>query len=193
MQDPNETNRRIANARCMTRKVIQFTLGLLLIAVVLISIASVMTAFAPLGIITHPPRWLVFIAHVAAIAASILGAYVSAYLATSRRRFGKAAAALFTFGLYYMLTVSAVAWAVPVFTTALPTTSTTFEATVTGSSNLARARMGCKNRASFGEGLTPAGHICMDGFSGQVPVGWTFRLEGDRTAWATRVTGFVRP
>lgn len=90
--------------------------------------------------------YLTAIAHVVAIAAAALSAYVFAYLAMSRPRLGKAATALFTVGFYNMLTVYAVAWAVPVFTTVLPPPPTTLEAQATDRS---------QGRAFIGTGLTP--------------------------------------
>lgn len=193
MKPDNSLFWRIENARPSTRKAIRL-LGVLFVSMwVLNGIALGMTASAPLGILTHPPGWVVALAHAASLMLAVFAGYIFTYIFTPRSRVFVAGTALSMGALVYALTLSTLAWAMPVYTTALASTPTTIEAQVAGTSERRRASLGCHSHLFFGTRRKPGGRICMDGVTGYASTGSTLRLVGDRGPWATRITGFSRP
>lgn len=179
---------RIMNASPSTRRVMRLGGLWMLLCLVLSMVAAGLTAYAPLGIVTHPPAAYSLMAFLLAAVSFLFGMFFTAYLSRTKTRVGHWAFTAFGGALFFGVTLSALGWAIPAMSTVYAPHQSTRVMTVTGTSDLAISRLGCRHRAYFGSVLRPRGHVCVDTINTSGRSGWRLSLRGDGNHWATWIT-----
>lgn len=178
---------RYAAAQPATQRVLFGAAIWLLVMVILIALAFVVTATAPLGIHTHPPFAVLVVAHIFGALAATAGIYAALYRWTNSGVEQVWYKTTLSAVLLYVLTLSGIGWALPAVTTLAISNPTQVNAQVARTSSLASSRMGCRHRAYFGPWYATGGHICISQNAAYFMDRATLTLIGTGNSWATRV------
>ena len=151
MDNPTPDQRRILRASPSTRRVIRVGSLWILLCLTFIGAAATLNALAPLGIVVHPAAAYQILTILIAVVSAPIGIYVFGYMTRSKSQWGRWALAAFGGALWFGFTLSALGWAVPVVTTLYAPNQHTQVMTITGTSDLAVSRLGCRHRAPIQE------------------------------------------
>lgn len=178
---------RRSNAAPSTRSVLRIGGAFYVVSLCLCVVAYYHSKALPLGIHTHPPVWLFFIAHALAVIGTSAVLYTMLYILPLTRK--SLLFAIFSAGLSYGFVLCAISWAIPNLSVHLNAQHVTREAIIYDGSNIQRRRhFGCRSTVRFGPFYAPAGAACYNVPNPSSLEGSTMVLHGMGNAWATSVT-----